>query len=118
MPSSIILADASGTVRVIEVFGKLEAKHIGQSYGHKAVPLKIEQQLYGKGRHAHPCQRRGNTLEADGLNIVPENTYGVGQKDLEGKSRNDKGKPLLRLLYAGGPSAYLTGHVTELCDGP
>ena len=130
VPTSPKLGDAARSVRIVEVFGELEAHDATQADGHIAIARKIEVDLEGVGQCDKPSRTRvqsGNTggdfrkrtsAEVGGTkNLVDTQTDDIGNKDLFAQTYDEAIEP----LQAVGPSrltmADLFGHVAITHDG-
>ena len=81
MPSLPELLDAAGTVRRIKVDGKLDIKHLSQSYRHIGISRKVVVYLKREHYQTKPCSCGGVWRDVEYKVLVSQLAHGICDKD-------------------------------------
>jgi len=60
MPAPPELGDRAGDIRIVKVFGEMEAEHLPHADGHVGVTGEVEVDLEGEGADTEPCRGGGS----------------------------------------------------------
>ena len=98
MPAAPEIAHGNRAVGLIEVLNVWEAEHDPDSRCHQGIAFKVKIELKGIGKGTQPCQRGGDALKADRLNVVPQNSQPVRQQHLGRQTEDEKPQTFLKLF--------------------
>ena len=85
-------------VRIVEVFGKPEAKYPRHSDRHVGVSGEVEIDLQAEAEHCEPCPPDRQVGRRNGEEVVANRSNGIGNQQLLRKPRREAGNPRIDIF--------------------
>ncbi len=118
VPAPPEFRDAFGHVGKIKIFLQLEAKQIGHADGHIHVPGKIEVNIKGEGKDAHPGKEHGQARRIRISGDGPERSQRIGDEHFFEQTDGEAFGPFRHERRPDQARFQLRGDLIPAHDGP